>query len=99
MSDVKEGKTKLAERVEAMSAAYGRAGSAVEAVNRALEALEEAKDDLAVLDRYQRSGQWLKDYEADEAGKIPGNINRGVLSQDGLYNLLSDYDAIVKRLK
>ncbi len=82
-----------------MSAAFGRAGSAVEAVNRALEALEEAKNDLAVLDRYQRSGQWLKDYKADEAGKIPGNINRGVLSQDGLYNLLSDYDAIVKRLK
>ena len=99
MSDVKARKTKLSERVEAMSAAYERAGSAVEAMNRALEALEGAKDDLARLDGYQRSGQWLKDYEANEAGKIPGNINCGVLSEDGLYNLLSDYDAIVKRLK
>ena len=36
------------------------------------------------------SKQWLKDYEYDE--NHPLNIKRGVLSQDGLYNLLDEID-------
>ena len=35
--------------------------------------------------------QWRKDFEADEAGKLPQDLKRGVLSEDGLWNLLSDY--------
>ena len=41
----------------------------------------------ALLDYYE-SGQWLKDYEADERGQLPRNLKRGVLSQDGLWELL-----------
>ena len=37
---------------------------------------------------YYESGQWLKDYEADERGELPRNLKRGVLSQDGLWELL-----------
>lgn len=43
----------------------------------------------AALEEYYASGRWLEDYEADEAGLIPANVKRGVLSQDGLYDLLS----------
>ena len=39
---------------------------------------------------YYESGQWLKDYEADERGDLPRNLKRGVLSQDGLWNLLHE---------
>ena len=42
----------------------------------------------ALLDYYE-SGQWLKDYEADEQGQLPPTLKRGVLSQDGLWELLS----------
>ena len=38
---------------------------------------------------YYESGQWLLDYEADERGELPGGLKRGVLSQDGLWNLLA----------
>ena len=38
---------------------------------------------------YYESGQWLQDYEADERGELPRNLKRGVLSQDGLWELLS----------
>ncbi len=47
----------------------------------------------AVLDElvtYYESGQWLSDYEADERGEIPSDLKRGVLSEDGMYNLLSE---------
>ena len=42
------------------------------------------------LTAYLESGQWLADYESDERGKLPAGLKRGVLSQDGLYNLLSE---------
>ena len=44
------------------------------------------------LREYQVSGQWLKDYENDEKGKLPSELKRGVLSEDGLYNLLNEVE-------
>ena len=41
------------------------------------------------------SGLWQKDYEADEAGEIPADLPRGVLYEDGLYNLLEDAGRII----
>ena len=46
--------------------------------------------EICLLKRYLDSGQWLRDYEKDEQGLLPENLKRGVLSQDGLYNLLSE---------
>ena len=41
------------------------------------------------LREYYENGQWLRDYEADERGELPSNLKRGVLSQDGLWDLLA----------
>lgn len=87
-----------AERVGAMSDAFDRASHAVQALRGSLDAFEEIKGTVAELDEYQSSGLWLKDYEADEAGKLPADVSRSVLSQDGLYDLLSEYDALRRRL-
>lgn len=38
---------------------------------------------------YYFGGQWLEDYQADERGELPQDLKRGVLSQDGLWNLLT----------
>ena len=54
------------------------------------------KEKIQTLRRYQESGQWLKDYESDERGEFPSDLKRGVLSQDGLYNLFIDVDNILK---
>ena len=45
---------------------------------------------LSALREYCDSGLWLKDYERDEKGLIPKDLKRGVLSQDGLYDLLCE---------
>ena len=45
---------------------------------------------LQQLIDYYHNGQWLKDYELDEQGKIPRNLKRGILSQDALYNFFDD---------
>ena len=41
------------------------------------------------LIRYYENGQWRADYQLDEEGGLPTGLKRGVLSQDGLYDLLS----------
>ena len=48
------------------------------------------KDDLAVLLDYYENGMWRADFELDEQGLLPKELKRGVLSEDGLYNLLQD---------
>ena len=45
------------------------------------------------------SGQWKKDFEADEAGQIPAEVKRGVLSEDGLFDLLQGADKILNLAK
>ena len=44
---------------------------------------------LKALKAYYEGGQWLRDYELDERGILPQTLKRGVLSQDGVYNLLA----------
>ena len=43
-----------------------------------------------MLKEYYESPQWREDFEADEAGKFPKDLKRGVLSEDGIYNLLEE---------
>ena len=57
-------------------------------LERALADPQEAEDALAQLAAYYSSPLWLQDYEADEAGLLPADLKRGVLSQDTLYDLL-----------
>ena len=47
------------------------------------------------LEDYMESGQWQKDFEADEAGLVPKDLPREVLSEDALYDLLSGADKII----
>ena len=48
---------------------------------------------LKKLLKYYEGGQWLKDYEADEKGLLPSKLKRGVLSEDGVYDLLTEIQA------
>ena len=50
-------------------------------------------EDMRALAAYMDSGDWLRDYTADEQGRIPKGMKRGVLSQDGLYNLVTEWEA------
>ena len=49
-----------------------------------------AQEKVAVLSAYYTSGEWLNDYTLDEQHLLPQDLKRGVLSQDGLYDLLCE---------
>jgi len=56
-------------------------------------------DCINKLTDYYENGQWMKDYIADEEGKLPRSLKRGVLSEDGVYNLLLDLEQIRKEMQ
>jgi len=57
-----------------------------------IERVKKMEECYDALREYMDSGLWLSDYEADERGELPPDLKRGVLSQDGLYNLLQDIE-------
>ncbi|MBR3641040.1 MAG: DUF4298 domain-containing protein [Oscillibacter sp.] len=42
----------------------------------------------AALSAYYAGEEWKRDFADDEAGRLPKDLPRGVLSEDGLYELL-----------
>ena len=46
---------------------------------------------ISELEAYYTSDEWKRDFADDEAGLLPKKLSRGVLSEDGVYNLLEEY--------
>ena len=82
------------EAVDILSA-YDRVCRMEKAMERVEEALKTGvrydgyEPDLDALKTYY-SGEWKKDFEMDEEGCFPEDMKRGVLSEDGLYDLLEE---------
>ena len=55
------------------------------------------QEKIEILIQYYESEQWKNDYFADERGELPADLKRGVLSEDGVYNLLNDIDSLKKK--
>ncbi len=87
-----------AERVKAMEEAYDRSRTVCDGLAEAIEVFEGASNIFAALAGYMDSGLWLQDYERDESGGFPSDLKRGVLSQDGLYDLLDDIERLRARI-
>lgn len=86
------------ERIKQMELRLDRASSAVMELSAALEKYNEAQDDINQLDAYYTSDEWKQDFAADEAGELPPSLRRGVLSEDAIWNVLSDNRELTVRL-
>ncbi len=76
-----------------------RAASALKRLYSAIDKYDEAKADIAALASYYGSNDWKQDFAADEAGLLPKNLKRGVLSEDGIWNLLEEHRELQERMK
>ena len=94
MSDNKE---QIA-RIRLMERRLNQALAAVKRLDSALEKYEAAQEAIAALREDYGSDLWKQDFAADEAGILPEGLKRGVLSEDGIWNLLTDCKELDRRL-
>lgn len=87
------------ERIRTMEQAMNEAGGAVEALLKALSGYEAVLPKLRALERYYENPQWMQDFDDDNAGKLPKDLPRGVLTEDALYDLLCDNDRVKRSLR
>ena len=83
------------ERIKWMEQRFNNALAAIK--DESAASLKAIKEDVAELSKYYGSKLWKQDFAADEAGILPPDLKRGVLSEDGIWNLLSDYRNIQKK--
>ena len=48
---------------------------------------------------YYGSDEWKQDLADDEAGRLPQDLKRGVLSEDAVWNLQEDNRELIARMK
>ena len=87
------------QRIRKMERHLNRASAALKRLSSALDKYDEAKEDIAVLSAYYASNDWKQDFADDEAGRLPKNLKRGVLSEDGIWNLLEEHRELQERMK
>ena len=87
------------ERITHMEALLDKSEEVVKRLEAALKDFANLAPDIAELEAYYTSPQWRKDFEADEAGKLPKDLKRGVFSEDGIYDLLTDYQCLKDQIR
>ena len=86
-------------RIQEMEKHMNRASAAVMELSAALDKYVEAQQAIAELSDYYGSDVWKQDFADDEAGRLPQDLKRGVLSEDGIWNLLADNRELLDRLR
>ena len=78
------------ERIPEMEAVYQEAEAAVAAYEAALVALRKKMTVLQTMSDYYGSEDWFLDLDYEEREGLPEGMTSGVLSEDGVYNILTD---------
>ena len=79
---------KAEKRIREMEEMLDTAIEKLDAFEKAMSELEEYQSEISRLEAYYSSDDWKKDFALDEAGKLPADLKRGVLSEDGIWNML-----------
>lgn len=86
------------ERIQHFEQLLDRIAPVLGTLEEALDAFDKIQEDVQELAAYYESEAWREDFEADEAGRLPAGLKRGVLSEDGVYDVLSGHYALTVRL-
>lgn len=74
--------------ISEMEERFDRASAAMKLFSSELDKFETMLEDVLMLDKYYGSGNWWQDKTDDEAGRLPADLKRGVLSEDAIWDLL-----------
>lgn len=87
------------ERIRSMEDLLNRSVEGCEAFAEALEEFLALRGGIRTLNKYYGSDSWFYDLDCDRDGLLPPDLRRGVLSEDAVYDLLTDYHALWERLR
>ena len=87
------------ERIRYMEQLFDLVLESITEPSTALDKSEKIQEAIAALSDYYSSDEWKQDYADDEADRLPKDLKRGVLSEDGIWNLLSDWRELEERFK
>ena len=90
--------TEQIERIRQMESHLDTALAAIEELATALDHFEAAQWSIATLDEYYGSDYWQQDFDTDREGRLPDDLKRGVLSEDGIWNMLADTRHLRERM-
>ena len=86
-------------RIQYMEKTLDKSQETIRELMKALENYQNLQAELEELIAYYSGPLWRKDFEEDEAGKLPADLKRGVLSEDGVYNMLASNVAVMTMMK
>ena len=96
--DVKANESQLA-RIYRMEGILNKSGKAVRDLQEALDRYVSLEEEIRELELYYTDGQWQNDFADDEAGKLPRDLRRGVLSEDAVFDFLTLRDEVISKYK
>ena len=86
-------------RISEHEVLMNEAEKALHQLDEALAGIPKLQQDLQKLETYYTSPAWKRDFEASEKGQIPKDMPCGVLSEDGIYNLLEENQELIALMK
>ena len=89
---------KQLQRIMYMEQLMEKVSGALELLSKAAEGYLAIQPQLEELTAYYESKLWQEDFDDDSAGKLPAQLKRGVLSEDGVYDLLCEQDRLLSEL-
>ena len=81
-----------------MESILAKATQKMASLEKKIEEYAAFQSEIRKLEAYYTSQLWKDDYAMDEAGTCPDKLKRGVLSQDGIWNLLERNRELTRRL-
>ena len=90
---------KAIERIQEMEEILDRASKVMDELESKLSELKALQPDIQKLEKYYTGKNWKSDLKLDEEGKLPKDLKRGVLSEDGIYDLLERYRELKDSIK
>lgn len=86
-------------RIKQMERHLNKANKAICSLKKSIENFKNNSGPIHELEQYYTSPLWKKDFQDDHKGILPSNLKRGVLSEDGIYNLLENLKEIKEELR
>ncbi|MCR4621518.1 MAG: DUF4298 domain-containing protein [Clostridiales bacterium] len=91
---------KSIQRINEMEPLLNECQEALAGLEEALDRMDDARKGMIKLFSYYGSSAWRSDLELDEQGQLPEGLQRGVLSEDLVYDqIISARDAAFRMLE